>query len=156
MIDWPQVTKDVSAQLGSLRADAPEVMKAFSSLAKRRRSAKRPMLKKELIALGIAVAVRCDDCIAFHVKAALERSHQRRGDRDARYGNPYGAGPAVMYAPHVVEAYSQFTKAAQRDRFGLEPAALSSRSLEALVRFGEKFLSPRAHNLGCQRAAIGC
>jgi len=28
---------------------------------------------KELIALGIAVAVRCDDCIAFHGKAAVER-----------------------------------------------------------------------------------
>jgi len=27
---------------------------------------------KELIALGIAVAVRCDDCIAFHAKAAVE------------------------------------------------------------------------------------
>jgi hypothetical protein len=35
MIDWPQVIKDVTAQLGNLRADSAEVMKAFSSLAKR-------------------------------------------------------------------------------------------------------------------------
>jgi AhpD family alkylhydroperoxidase len=74
MIDWPQVTKDVSAQLRSLRADAPEVMKAFSSLAQAATVSKALDVKtKELIALGIAVAVRCDDCIAFHVKAALER-----------------------------------------------------------------------------------
>jgi hypothetical protein len=46
MIDWPQVTKDVTAQLRSLRADAPEVMKAFSSLLKRRRPAKRSMLNQ--------------------------------------------------------------------------------------------------------------
>ena len=32
---------------------------------------------KELIALGICVAVRCDDCIAFHAKAALEQGASR-------------------------------------------------------------------------------
>ena len=32
---------------------------------------------EELIALGIAVAVRCDDCIAFHAKAAAEQGATR-------------------------------------------------------------------------------
>jgi hypothetical protein len=33
MIDWPQVIKDVTAQLRNLRADAAEVMTAVSTLA---------------------------------------------------------------------------------------------------------------------------
>ena len=74
MNDWPQVTKDVTAQLRNLHANAPEVMRAFAQLAQAATSAKALDAKtKELIALGIAVAARCDDCIAFHVKSAIER-----------------------------------------------------------------------------------
>jgi alkylhydroperoxidase/carboxymuconolactone decarboxylase family protein YurZ len=56
MNDWPQVTKDVTAQLRNLRADAPEVMRAFSLLAQAATSAKALDAKtKELIALAVAV-----------------------------------------------------------------------------------------------------
>jgi AhpD family alkylhydroperoxidase len=114
MIDWLQVTKGVSAQLRNLRADAPEVMQAFSSLAQAATVSKALDAKtKELIALGIAVAVRCDDCIAFHVKAALERGATKDEVTETLGMAIYmGAGPSVMYATHAVEAYSQFTKAA--------------------------------------------
>lgn len=114
MIDWPQVTKDASAQLRSLRADAPEVMKTFSSLAQAATASKALDAKtKELIALGIAVAVRCDDCIAFHVKTALERGATKDEVTETLGMAIYmGAGPSVMYATHAVKAYSQFTKAA--------------------------------------------
>jgi len=45
-------------------------MKAFGGLAQRRWRRRRSNGKtKELVALGIAVAIRCDDCIGFHVKA---------------------------------------------------------------------------------------
>ena len=45
-------------------------MKAFAGIAQAATVSKALDAKtKELIALGIAVAVRCDDCIAFHVKA---------------------------------------------------------------------------------------
>src|SRR6476620_7375620 len=73
MPNWPQMTKELSAQLRNLRGGAPEVMKAFAGIAQAATAAKALDAKtKELIALGIAVAVRCDDCIAFHVKAAVE------------------------------------------------------------------------------------
>jgi AhpD family alkylhydroperoxidase len=114
MIDWPQVPKDVTAQLRNLRADAPEVMKAFSNLAQAATVSKALDAKtKKLIALGIAVAVRCDDCIAFHVKAALERGATKDEVTETLGLAIYmGAGPSVMYATHAIEAYSQFTTAA--------------------------------------------
>ena len=47
---------------------APEVMKAFSGVAQAALKAGSLDTKtKELIALAIRVAVRCDDCIAYHV-----------------------------------------------------------------------------------------
>jgi AhpD family alkylhydroperoxidase len=76
--DWPETTKILSAQLKHLRADAPEIMKSFSAMAQAALVPKAlPTKTKELVALGIAVAIRCDDCVAFHTKAALEQGASR-------------------------------------------------------------------------------
>lgn len=103
--NWPHVTKELSAQLimRNLRGGAPEVMKAFAGIAQSALAPKALDTKtKELIALAIAVAIRCDDCIAFHVKAALERGASREEVTEALGMAIYmGAGPSVMYASHA-------------------------------------------------------
>ncbi len=113
MKDWPQLTKDLTAQLRELRGGAPDVMKAFAGMAQAATAAKALDAKtKELIALGIAVAVRCDDCIAFHVKAAVERGASREEVLETLGMAIYmGAGPSVMYANHALEAFGQFNAA---------------------------------------------
>jgi AhpD family alkylhydroperoxidase len=111
MTRWPETTKELSAQLRSLRGGAPEVMKAFAGIAQAALAPKALDGKtKELIALAIAVAVRCDDCIAFHVKAALDQGASRDEITEALGMAIYmGAGPSVMYASHALEAFAQFT-----------------------------------------------
>ena len=53
-------------------------MKGFATLAQTALASKALDGKtKELIALAIAVAVRCDDCIGFHVKAAVAQGASR-------------------------------------------------------------------------------
>lgn len=110
MKDWPANTKELAAQLRNLRSSAPEVMKAFAGLAQAALAPKALDSKtKELIALGIAVAVRCDDCIGFHVKAALDRGASQEEVAETLGMAIYmGAGPSVMYANHALEAYAQF------------------------------------------------
>jgi AhpD family alkylhydroperoxidase len=114
MESWLQITKELTAQLRNLRGGAPEVMKAFASMAQAAGAAKALDRKtKELIALGIAVAVRCDDCIGFHVKAALEQGASEEEVTEVLGMAIYmGAGPSVMYASHALEAFSQFANAA--------------------------------------------
>ncbi|MGC2827926.1 MAG: carboxymuconolactone decarboxylase family protein [Pseudolabrys sp.] len=74
MKNWPQTVAAVTPQLRNLRGDVPEVKKAFGNIAQAALAPKSLDSKtKELIALGISVAIRCDDCIAFHVKAALQQ-----------------------------------------------------------------------------------
>lgn len=111
--DWPAMTKALSAQLRNLRGGAPELMKEFSAIAQAALAPNALDAKtKELIALGIAVAVRCDDCIAFHVKAALERGASRQEILETLGMAIYmGAGPAAMYASHALEAFTQFEAA---------------------------------------------
>jgi AhpD family alkylhydroperoxidase len=114
MKSWPQITKELTSQLRNLRGGAPAVMKAFAGIAQAAVAPKALDAKtKELIALGIAVAVRCDDCIGFHVKAAFEQGASEQEVTEALGMAIYmGAGPSVMYASHALEAFNQFAREA--------------------------------------------
>lgn len=93
MKDWLEIIAERTAQMKNLRGGTPDVMKAFSDIAQAALAGKALDGKtKELIALGISVAIRCDDCIAFHAKAALRQGHPRRSNRDAWDGGIYGSG----------------------------------------------------------------
>ena len=108
--DWKQMTVDMSGAVKELRTGHPELMKAFSAMA---RAALEPRAldskTKELIALGISVAVRCDACVAFHAEAAVKRGATRDEIMETMGMAVYmGAGPSVMYAALAVEAFDQF------------------------------------------------
>ena len=110
--NWPEMTAEFSRQVRNLRANASEVMKAFSGIARSALAAQALDCKtKELIAIAIAVAVRCDDCIALHIKAAIDEGASQEEVVEALGMAIYmGAGPSVMYASHALEAHSQFTR----------------------------------------------
>ena len=112
MTNWPEHTKELTAQLRTLRSSAPEVMKAFSGLAQAALAPKALDCKsKELIALAIAVAIHCDDCIGFHVKAALEQGASRDEVLETLGMAVYmGGGPSLMYAADAISAFEQFEK----------------------------------------------
>lgn len=86
-------------------------MKGFSAIAQAATKADALDTKtKELIALAVSVAIRCDDCIAFHAKAAVDGGATREEVLEALGMAIYmGAGPAAMYAGHAIEAFDQFT-----------------------------------------------
>lgn len=113
--NWIHTTEELSQLLKELRKGAPDTMTAFSALA---RAALAPQAldtkTKELLALGIAVAVRCDPCVAFHAQAAVRHGATREEIMETVGLAIYmGAGPSAMYAAQAVEAYDQF-KAAGR------------------------------------------
>jgi AhpD family alkylhydroperoxidase len=110
MNNWPQLTTGLNTLLRDLRGGTPAIMKAFAGMAQAATASKALDAKtKELIALGIAVAVRCDDCIAFHAKAAVEQGATRDEVSETLGMAIYmGAGPSVMYASHAFEAFTQF------------------------------------------------
>ena len=114
MKNWPEFTKEIVGHMRTLRGDTPDVMKAFTGLAQAAVAPKALDSKtKELIALGISVAIRCDDCIGFHVKAALQQGATRAEVMETLGMAIYmGAGPAVMYATHAIDAFEQFSKPA--------------------------------------------
>jgi len=110
---WPEMTKDLSEILKEVRAGIPDTMSAFSALARAALAPKALDTKtKELLALGISVAIRCDACVAFHAEAAVKRGATREEIMETMGLAIYmGAGPSVMYAAQAVEAYDQFAAA---------------------------------------------
>jgi AhpD family alkylhydroperoxidase len=112
--NWNAYLKSLSSALRELRLGAPEVMKNFSGIAQSSLAPGALDTKtKELIALGISVATRCDDCIGFHAKAALEKGATREEIFETLGTAIYlGAGPAVMYAAHAIEAFDELAKPA--------------------------------------------
>ena len=115
MKNWQNIAAEQSALLKLVREGAPDVLKGFSAMAA---GALKPgaldTKTKELIALAIGVAVRCDACIAFHAQAAVKLGATRQEILETMGMAIYmGAGPSVMYAAQAVEAYDQFVVASK-------------------------------------------
>jgi len=111
---YRDLTRSISARLSTLRANTPEVMKAFNELGRAATAGGVLDAKtKELIAMALSVAARCDPCIAFHAKA-LVRLGATRQELDETLGvSTYmGGGPSLMYAAHAVDAFEEFSRAA--------------------------------------------
>ena len=67
---YKNVTKQITSNLAPLRASVPQVMKSFTEMGKAAIADGALDAKtKELIALAIGIATRCDGCIGFHTKA---------------------------------------------------------------------------------------
>lgn len=111
--DWPEMASELSHAIKEVRLGTPEVMKAFSAMAKAATEAGALDAKtKELIALAIAVAIRCDGCVAFHAEAAVKCGATREEVMETMGMSLYmGAGPSLMYAAQAVEAFDQFAQA---------------------------------------------
>lgn len=106
---FAELTGDVSRSLETFRAAAPETMQGFSAMAKASlKAGTLGALEKELIALAIGVAVRCDACIGFHVKALIRLGVSREQLMETLAVCTYmGGGPAVMYAAEAIRAYEE-------------------------------------------------
>jgi AhpD family alkylhydroperoxidase len=64
--------------------------------------------EKELIALGIAIAARCEYCIYFHTAAALESGATEQEILEAATVAIYmGGGPAFSYIKYVFDAIEE-------------------------------------------------
>ena len=108
--DYSKNYNDLTKMMRELGTKIPNTMKAFSDLHNASITDGALNSKtKELIALGIAITVRCDGCIAFHVKDALKAGASSEEVLETiGVAIMMGGGPAVVYGCEAMEALSQF------------------------------------------------
>ncbi|MFT3722710.1 MAG: carboxymuconolactone decarboxylase family protein [Hyphomonadaceae bacterium] len=106
------------AQLDSyvkqLHGLAPEPVAAYGALSKKAQIPGALDGKtKELIALAISVATRCEGCIAYHARGAV-RTGATRQEVAEMLGVTLqmGGGPAMVHAADALRAYDEFADAA--------------------------------------------
>ncbi len=107
---FPDLINDLNTAIDTLRKGVPGTMQAFGGLA--RESMKPNVLDlktKELLAIAIAIATRCDGCIGFHVKAAIKAGASREELLETCSLAIYmGAGPSMIYAAETLRAFDEF------------------------------------------------
>ena len=105
-----EITQSVSVSLGQLRSDVPDTMRAFSQLAQvAGRDGALDRKTKELIAMALSVAARCDPCLGYHAQALVKLGATRAEFEDMLGMCIYmGGGPALMYAGKALQAYEEF------------------------------------------------
>lgn len=107
---YKEITANLSKNLGELRKEIPDTLSGFSTLAKE--ATKEGVLDKktkELIALAIAIATRCDGCIGFHAQALKKLGATKEEIVETLGMSVYmGGGPSLMYAAEALQAYNEF------------------------------------------------
>lgn len=106
-------TDKISAMRGDLRAlnkAMPEAAKGFGALSRAAHDGTALGAKeKELIALGIAVATRCEPCIMFHVEALMKTGATREELADMlAIAVQMGGGPSLMYSGKALACWDEF------------------------------------------------
>ncbi len=100
---WPSVN-------GAMKSRAPDIARAFAPFFQTLMKEGALSVKhKELIALGIGVAVRCEPCIYLHVEKSLQAGATSAEIMEAAgVAVMMGGGPASTYAPVVAAALDHF------------------------------------------------
>jgi AhpD family alkylhydroperoxidase len=107
---YPQRHAELQTLLGKLGKESPGPISAFARLHRDAMAEGSISSKmKELMALAISIAIRCEDCIAYHVHDALRAgaTHQEVIETIG-VAVMMGGGPASMYGSRAYEALQQF------------------------------------------------
>lgn len=108
-MDWKASLDHTNSILKPFRAEYGDAARGFrdlhnAALAEGALGTK----EKELIALAIGISKQCNDCIGFHVKAAIRAGASR--EEVAETVNVcvlMNGGPGYMYGAKAIEAYDQ-------------------------------------------------
>jgi AhpD family alkylhydroperoxidase len=109
---YPAYYLQLQKLITDLTAALPGTMRAFTELHKQSTAEGALDRKtKELIALGMALSVNCEGCVAYHVRQALESGASREEVLEAvGVAVMMGGGPAVVYACEALAALDQFQR----------------------------------------------
>jgi AhpD family alkylhydroperoxidase len=108
--DYSKNYNDLNKAMKKLGTRIPASIKSFNGLHTAS-TAKGALTKKtkELIALGIAITVRCDGCIAFHVHDSLQAGATSEEIMETiGVAVMMGGGPSLVYGCEAMEALDQF------------------------------------------------
>lgn len=107
---YPEIAENIGATLTQLRKEMPASMQGFWQMNQAANQDGALSHKtKELIAMAVGIANRCQGCLAFHAQALVKLGCSRAEFIEMLQVALYmGGGPSLMTAAEALQAYESF------------------------------------------------
>lgn len=109
--DIENVTNNFKTAVGTMRKESPDVTIAFLDLLRNaRREGILTVKQKELCCLGIALCIKCENCIVLHTKASIEAGATRQEIIEiCSLALMMGGSTVMPYTSLVFDSYDKFS-----------------------------------------------
>jgi len=111
MLDWNEYRNQILARVGEIGKLSPDTIRGYMALGGA--GAKTGHLDaktRELIALAVAITLRCDGCITVHTAAAKKLGATKEEIAEALgVGISVNAGAALVYSTRTLDAFDAAT-----------------------------------------------
>jgi len=113
MLDWQNYRRQVVAGVSDLAKSSPDTVKGYGTLTGA--GAKTNLLDaktRELMALAVAITLRCDGCITVHMDAARKLGASKDEVAEALgVAVSVNAGAALVYSTRAFDAFDAYSEA---------------------------------------------
>ena len=113
MFDWNLYRQQVVAGVGGLAKLSPETVRGYSAMGGAgQKTGHLDAKTRELIAVAVAITLRCDGCITVHTDNA-----RKLGASEAEVAEALGvavsvnAGAAIVYSTRALDAFAASAEA---------------------------------------------
>jgi AhpD family alkylhydroperoxidase len=112
MLDWNDYRKQLAAGVREVGELSPDTIRGYMALSAA--GQKKDLLGakiRELIALAVAVALRCDGCTTVHTEAAIKHGATKEEIAEALgVAISVNAGAALVYSTRVMDAFKEYPR----------------------------------------------
>lgn len=108
MFNWNAYRQQVISGVGGFAKLSPETIKGYGAMgAAGQKTGHLDAKNRELIAVAVAITLRCDGCIAVHTDAARKLGASQEELAEALgVATSINAGAAVVYSIRALDAFS--------------------------------------------------
>ena len=111
MLNWNTYEQELQGKIKEIGAASPDIIRGYMALSGA--GAKTGHLDaktRELIALAVAISLRCDGCITVHTSAAIKQGATKDEITEALgVAISVNAGAALVYSARVIDAFDAKT-----------------------------------------------
>jgi AhpD family alkylhydroperoxidase len=114
MINWNVYHEQLVAGVGDFAKLSPDTVRGYGALgAAGQKTGHLDAKTRELIAIAVAITLRCDGCISVHTDAARKLGATREEIAEALgVAVSINAGAAVVYSTRALDAFAASAEAA--------------------------------------------
>jgi AhpD family alkylhydroperoxidase len=111
MLDWNEYQKQLGTAVADIARTSPDIVRGYRTLSEAgSKTAKLDPKTRELIALAVAVTLRCDGCITIHSDAAAKNGATKEELVEALgVAISVNAGAALVYSARTIDAFGAKT-----------------------------------------------